>query len=89
DDHRGWFVEVYRALNNRLRRWGLPRPAHQTPWEYASTLRQKKELPDETLTSVTAITDKFVEARYSDHPITREDVLVAREKLKRLKKKTS
>lgn len=89
DDYRGWLMEVYRALNSRLRRWGLPRATQQTPWEYASALRQKKELPDETIAAVTFITDKFVEARYSDHPITRDDVVAAREKLKRLKKKTS
>jgi transglutaminase-like putative cysteine protease len=87
DDYRGWFMEVYRAMNSRLRRWGLPRAVQQTPWEYASALRQERELPDETVASVADITDKFVEARYSEHPITRADVLEARAKLKRLKRR--
>jgi len=80
-------MEVYRAMNSRLRRWGLPRAVQQTPWEYASALRQERELPDETVASVADITDKFVEARYSEHPITRADVLEARAKLKRLKRR--
>jgi hypothetical protein len=87
DDYRGWLVEVYRTMLHRLRRWGVPRASHQTPWEYLNRLKRGQEVPDETISSVASITDKFMEARYSDHPITRVDLDAANEKLRQMRKK--
>ncbi len=61
----------YLALIRRGSEVGLPRKPSQTPYEYSHSLTN--DLP-ETDEDVSALTDAFVEARYSRHEINDERV---------------
>ena len=65
----------YLAMLRRSGERGLPRRAAQTPYEYARTLKSQLLDVDE---DVTAMTDEFIEARYSRHEITPEKVGLVR-----------
>ncbi len=65
----------YQALLRRSDERGLARRPSQTPYEYARDLQ--RHLP-EVEPDVTAITDEFIEARYSRHAITPEHVSLVR-----------
>ncbi|NLT42348.1 MAG: DUF4129 domain-containing protein [Anaerolineae bacterium] len=56
----------YLSLVQRATRAGTARRSHQTPEEYGQRLQER--LP-ETEVDLQAVTEAFVEARYSDHPI--------------------
>jgi hypothetical protein len=66
DSNRGRVRYYYMDVVRRARRAGYPRQPAQTPRAYGATLRDK--LP-ETREQVELLTDSFVEARYSRHPI--------------------
>jgi hypothetical protein len=57
----------YLALVRRGREHGFGRRAEQTPFEYQETLQQVLTGAEEDLAG---LTDSFVEARYSLHPVT-------------------
>jgi len=61
----------YLALVRRGREKGFRRQAWQTPYEYGETLREALPEVNEDLS---AMTDTFVEARYSHHLISDERV---------------
>lgn len=61
---------------------GFPRQETQTPYEYEETLAP--HLP-EAHVDVTRMTRMFVEARYSDHPMTEEEVKEMRAAEERIK----
>jgi hypothetical protein len=65
----------YLGVLRRARRRGLPRRATETPREYGAVL--KPRLP-ETEAEVESLTEAFVEARYSLHPVQAEQVVQAR-----------
>jgi hypothetical protein len=65
----------YLGVLRRARRRGLPRRAPETPREYGAVL--KPRLP-EVQAEVESLTEAFVEARYSLHPIQAEQVGQAR-----------
>ncbi len=65
----------YLAMLRRGGEKGYARRSTQTPYEYAGTL--KSQLPD-VEEAVTAMTDEFVEARYSRHEITLDHVGLVR-----------
>jgi hypothetical protein len=66
EGNRGRVRYYYLDVVRRARRAGYPRRPAQTPLSYGAMLRQ--ELP-ETREQVDLLTDSFVEARYSRHPI--------------------
>jgi hypothetical protein len=72
----------YRALLRRGSERGLPRQPAQTPLEYAHDLQQRVPEVDE---DVSALTDEFVEARYSQHAIEPERVNAVRRYWARIK----
>jgi hypothetical protein len=57
----------YQALLRRGSEIGLERKKHETPYQYMADLHEK--LPEEIQPDVRVLTDSFVEARYSNHPI--------------------
>lgn len=61
----------YLAMLRRGGEQGLPRHPAQTPYEYARELGG--QVPD-VEQEVAALTEEFIEARYSRHDITEEDV---------------
>lgn len=61
----------YLETLDRAREEGFPRRDAQTPYEYHRTL--DPNLPD-VHTELTALTEAFVEARYSTHPVDKDDV---------------
>jgi hypothetical protein len=63
-------IFYYLALVRRAREAGLPRQDGDTPYEYARSLTSNLEEGKE---GVQAITESFVEARYTRHNITAED----------------
>jgi hypothetical protein len=64
--NRGRVRYYYMDVVRRARRAGYPRAPAQTPLAYEAVLRDK--LP-ETREQLELLTDSFVEARYSHHPI--------------------
>jgi len=72
----------YLAMIQRGGQRGLVRKASQTPYEYATKLHATLPDVDE---DVAAITQEFVEARYSAHDITPEHVSAARRYWERIK----
>ena len=66
---------LYLAVEERARRLGLPRHSGQTALEYSRRLR--REMPDLD-PDLSALTDVFMEARYSPHPFGEERVGGAR-----------
>jgi hypothetical protein len=65
-DPRQKIIFYYLALVRRANEAGLPRKDGQTPYEYAHTLTSSLE---EGKDGVEALTESFVEARYSRHDI--------------------
>lgn len=65
----------YLALVRRARERGIPRKPSETPDEYKNTL---KEFLPEVEGDLDAFTETFVEARYSQHPITGDQAGVVR-----------
>jgi hypothetical protein len=60
----------YLALVRRAGEKGLPRDPSETPREYANTLQARISPNEPTSTELlNSITDEFIEARYSNHPI--------------------
>jgi hypothetical protein len=59
-------IFYYLALLRRAREAGLPRQDGQTPYEYAGFLKSSL---DEEKDGVDAMTESFIEARYSRHEI--------------------
>ncbi len=73
----------YLALVRRGGERGLPRSPSQTPSEYAATLDDALPAADEDIDS---LTDAFVEARYSRHPIQSEEANRVRTTWERIRK---
>ena len=65
----------YQALLQRGHERGYPRGPAQTPHEYA---RDLESTVPELESDVSALTEQFIEARYSQHPITPERANVVR-----------
>ncbi len=61
----------YLTSLDRAAEEGMPRRQEQTPYEYRSTLTSRLPEGEEALGT---LTQSFVEARYSQHPVTSEDV---------------
>ena len=81
----------YLALIRRSGETGLPRQPWQTPYEYAQSLKPNLE---ESTPDLEAMTDTFLEARYSQHEISPDQVGIVhrawehlRKALQRLRKK--
>lgn len=72
----------YYALLRRAEEAGAPRRPDQTPLEYAARLRS--ELP-EVEAELGELTGEFVEARYSQHPISDEKASLVREVWERIR----
>jgi hypothetical protein len=66
EGNQGRVRHYYMDVLRRARRAGFPRKPAQTPRVYGTVLRE--ELP-ETREQVDLLTDSFIEARYSRHPI--------------------
>lgn len=62
----------YSALLRRGGEFGVNRKANQTPIDYSLQLRT--DLPDDLSTDLETLTEQFLEARYSDHAVDREQV---------------
>lgn len=75
DTVRARVLSTYLETLADARRAGVPRRDTQTPEEYRGTL--SPEIP-EAVPQVDELTAAFIEARYSQHPLTREDVARAR-----------
>ncbi len=73
----------YLAMLRRGGERGVPRHVDQTPYEYASELGSR--LP-EASEEVSSLTNAFVEARYSRHEVTRDQVGIVRQSWERIKK---
>ncbi len=69
-DPRRQIYFFYLALIRRAHEQGLDRKPSQSPAEYAATLESTLPAAQEDIHS---LTDGFMEARYSNHPITSED----------------
>lgn len=67
---------------HRARETGHPRRPHQTPREYGDALGSS--LPEEGRPDMDDLTDAFVVARYSPHPVETEDAGRARTRWQRL-----
>lgn len=74
----------YLALVRRGGERGWPRRPSETPYEYESDLNAS--IP-EAGDDVAALTDAFVEARYSPHPVTAQAAEVARRRWEQLRKR--
>jgi len=72
----------YLETLERARTEGFPRRDAQTPYEYHHTLGPN--LP-EAHAELTALTEAFVEARYSAHPIDADDVATLRTNARRVR----
>jgi hypothetical protein len=72
----------YLGVLRRAKRRGFPRQPPETPDEYEGALAPK--LPD-ARDEMDLITDAFVEARYSQHPVEREQVARVRDWGQRIK----
>ncbi len=68
---REQMLDVYLETLDRAREEGFPRRDAQTPYEYHHAL--DPHLP-EAHTELSALTEAFVEARYSAHPVDADDV---------------
>ncbi len=77
----------YLALIRRAGEKGLPRHPSETPREYTKSL-QARISPDETTSTIllNSITDEFIEARYSNHPIPPEKATLVQAYWQRLQK---
>lgn len=82
-DARQKITFFYLALVRRGGEKGLPRRASQTPYEYASTL--DAALPDAE-DDIDALTNAFIEARYSPRPVQPEQVNLVKSTWERLRK---
>jgi hypothetical protein len=80
--NRGRVLYYYLNVVHRANRAGFHRRVSQTPQEYSTVLRRNlPEVREETDT----LTDAFVEARYSLHPVESDTVRQARTGWQRLK----
>ncbi len=68
---RDQMFDDYLETLDRAREEGFPRRDAQTPYEYHHTL--DPNLP-EAHAELTALTEAFIEARYSAHPVDKDDV---------------
>ena len=68
-NHRRRVLFYYLALLKRTEEAGSPRQSWETPYEYSRTLVSRLEGEEE---SVEAVTESFVEARYSRHEVSKE-----------------
>lgn len=73
----------YRALLRRAAEKGTPRPPAQTPLQYAQTLQP--HLPPETHPDLQNLTEQYLQARYSAHPIAPQQASLARQLWNRLR----
>jgi hypothetical protein len=80
--NRGRVLYYYLNVVHRANRAGFHRRVSQTPQEYSSVLR--RNLP-EAREEMDTLTDAFVEARYSLHPVESDRVRQARTGWQRLK----
>lgn len=67
-------IFYYQALIRRGSEKGLARKKYQTPHQYMQELRIS--LPEDAGSDLEALTDHFVEARYSQHQIVEEQVTI-------------
>jgi hypothetical protein len=74
-----YFLAMLRRGGER----GWPRHSDQTPYEYA---RELSEQVPEAKEEVTSLTMTFVEARYSRHEVTSQQVGIVRQSWERIKK---
>ena len=72
----------YLSIVRRAARLGQPRQAHQTPYEYTASLSAHLPQAEHDLAVVTRA---FVEARYSRHPVVREEASRVRRHWERVK----
>jgi len=86
NDPRAIVVRAYVRLTRALARRGRPRRPDQTPSEYLAAIsvreklaaaRRSHRLPEAVLPPVRALTDLFLLARYSPHPVTGETASLA------------
>jgi hypothetical protein len=89
-------IFYYLAMLRRARERGIPRGPAETPYEYAlqleSQLNEKLEGADEASSeasgaseSVESLTERFMDARYSLHPVTPEETGLARRYWERIR----
>jgi hypothetical protein len=69
-DPRRQIAFFYLAMVRRAGEQGVDRKASQTPVEYAAALERALPAAQEEINS---LTNGFMEARYSDHPLTSDD----------------
>jgi hypothetical protein len=72
----------YLSVLRRATRAGHSRSPQQTPYEYGTVLT--RHVP-ETETDVTTLTQAFVEARYSQHPVDEQDANVIKRVWRRIR----
>ncbi|MFQ6058053.1 MAG: DUF4129 domain-containing protein [Anaerolineae bacterium] len=72
----------YLSIVKRAARLGQPRQIYQTPYEYTASLGA--HLP-EAVPDLATLTQAFVEARYSRHPVTKEEANLVKRHWQRVK----
>jgi hypothetical protein len=80
---RGRVIFFYQALLRRAAQGGLPRQPAQTPSEYLPPLQS---LVPDSADEAAALTETFLEARYSTHEVTGEQATLVKEHWERIKK---
>ena len=73
----------YLALVRKGEDAGLPRQPFQTPYEYANRLQQDLPESDE---EIQPLTEAFIEARYTSHPVSEVQASMARRSWERLRR---
>ncbi len=73
----------YLALVRKGQDAGLPRRPYQTPNEYAASLQQNLPEMDE---DIHPLTEAFIEARYTRHPVSEAQAGLARRSWERLRR---
>ena len=65
-----------------LDRRGYPRPAHTTPSEFITSI--KDEIPEIYVQEMTSLTELFYRARFGHHTLSKEEQLSVKNALRRL-----
>jgi hypothetical protein len=74
-DSRQKILFYYQGMLRRAEQSGMPRQPYQTPYEYAEDMRQVLTASEQPLEAdLEVMTEQFVEARYSRHEITLQQV---------------
>lgn len=86
-DSRQKILFYYQGMLRRAGQSGMPRQPYQTPYEYAEDMRQVLTASEQPLEAdLEVMTEQFVEARYSRHEITPQQVGWVRQSWEHIKR---